>query len=120
MEKIKIDGINVKIYNNAKEFCYDYFDIPKGAILDVNNLPKSAGFACIPDNEIAININNGCEFSEILGTVAHEIGHIIEGGFVKNPPDEDRYEDIHEKKAEHYENFTLTAYKIAKYIHNKY
>lgn len=111
----EIEGIKFIVYNNPIEFTSDFFIIPEDAVLN-DYIPTSSGFACIPDNEIAIFKRDDCSFDDLLSTIAHELGHLIEGGFKKNPPDKDRYWKRHEQKAEHYENFTMKAYRITKII----
>jgi hypothetical protein len=118
MKRFELEGINVKFYTDPLEFCKDYYEIPENAELDRNNLPESAGFACIVDNEIAIQIRNDCSFFELFSTVSHEVGHLIEGGFKKNPPDKNRYFKKHEQKAEHYEQFAIKSYRIAEFLFN--
>lgn len=109
----KIEGIKISLYTDAEEYVKDFFEIPDGAFLDTTNLPKSAGFACVEDNEIWIYKGSDCSFEELLSTVAHELGHLVEGGFKKNPPNKVRYNAKHELKAIHYENFVLKSYRIA-------
>lgn len=107
-----IDNIKVCLYTDANEFTKDFFDIPEGAILDETDLPLSAGFACIEENAIWIYRCEGCTFEDLLSTVAHELGHIITGGYSKNLPESKRYDKKHEQKAEHYEQFVMRAYRI--------
>lgn len=86
-------------------------------MLDVDSLPESAGFADIDGNEIAIYKNEICSFDDLLSSVAHEMGHLITGGYVDNPPGAEVYDELHEAKAEHYETFTVDAYQVAKMIY---
>ena len=116
MKTYIFDDTNIRFFTYAFEWVNEFYDVPKGAILDETQLPASAHFACVPENEIAIYVREDCSFTELLSTVAHELGHLIEGGFKKNPPEKDRYLKKHEEKAEHYEAFVLKAYKIALFL----
>lgn len=113
----KIGDIKVTLYTDANEYAKEFFDIPDGAVLDTENLPDSAGFSCIDDNEIWIYMGDDCSFEELLSTVSHELGHLVEGGFRKNPPQKRRYNKKHELKAEHYEHFVIKSYEISKLIY---
>ena len=108
----KIEDITVSLYTDAEEYTKDFFDIPEGAILDTEDLPESAGFACIKDNSIWIYKREDCCFYDLLSTIAHELGHLVEGGYRKNPPDKMRYDKKHEEKANHYEDFVMKAYRF--------
>lgn len=118
MKQLQFNDIYVEVYTDAKEFTSKYFDLPEGAIVDETSVPDSAGFANITDKRIAIFVTEICSFEELLSTVAHELGHLIENGFKKNPPQKPRYDKRHEQKAEHYENFVINSYKIAMEIYN--
>lgn len=47
-----------------------------------------------------------------------ELGHLVEGGFKKNPPNTQRYFKRHEEKAEHYANFVIDSFNITNKIFN--
>ena len=113
MKTFTLENTKVTLYTNVEEYIKDFYDPPEGAVLDTNNLPETAGFACIETNEIWIYKSETCNFEELLSTVAHELGHLIEGGYKKNPPQKRRYDKKHELKAIHYEDFALKAYRIA-------
>lgn len=116
----KIEDVTVNFYTNAQEYANDFFDMPDGAEIDDLYLPESAGFASIDDKEIWIYKRHDCTFEDLLSTVAHELGHLVEGGFKKNPPQTNRYDKKHELKAIHYENFTVKAYRIATELLKEY
>jgi Zn-dependent peptidase ImmA (M78 family) len=115
----QIENTKVTLYTDAEEYAKDFFDIPEGAILDTNNLTESAGFSSIDDDEIWIFKGKNCSFEELLSTVAHELGHLIEGGYKKNPPQIKRYDSRHELKAIHYENFVIKSHRIATVLFNE-
>lgn len=97
MYKLKSNSTEVRVYTDAKEYEKAFFDE-----LDKENIPISSGFACISENWIAVYVGKNDQLDELLEIVAHELGHIIYGG----------YED-HEEKAEHYQEFTMDAYNLA-------
>lgn len=117
MKKLKYKQIVVELYTDEQEYVNDFFAPPEGAILDIESLPESAGFANIETNTISIFKNKVCSFDDLLSTVAHELGHLITGGFKDNPPQKEKYDYLHEKKAEHYEQFTVDSYQIAKMVY---
>lgn len=117
MDKFKYKEITVEVYTDVSEFAEKLYAPPEGAILDTESLPNDAGFSCITTNTIAIWKTKIASFDELLSTVSHEIGHLITGGFETNPPLDEKYDDLHEEKAEHYETFALDSYNIAKIIY---
>lgn len=117
MKKLQYKGISILVYTDEQQYVNDYFDLPPDAVLDVDSLPESAGFADIDGNEIAIYKNKIASFDDLLSTVAHEMGHLITGGYSENPPREEGYDELHEAKAEHYETFTVDAYQVSKMIY---
>lgn len=121
MKKITYKGIKIKIYTNAMEFATmpekPFGEIPEGATFSrISNNCKSTGFTTLQDKTIRIFVDKGCEFKDLLSTVSHELGHLVEGGFKKNPPDKVRYAKRHERKAEHYELFALDALNVTGFI----
>lgn len=117
MKQIQFKDISVKVYTNAVEYTNDWFEMPKGAILDENSVPKSAGMADIEGKEIAIFTTKLCSFDDLLSTVAHELGHLVKNGFTKNPPQKPRYNKRHELKADHYESFAIDSYRLSHQIY---
>jgi Zn-dependent peptidase ImmA (M78 family) len=112
MLKLEIEGQVVHFYTDVLEYVHTFFVIPDNVVVDTNDIPESAGFASIDDNEIYIFASNNCSFSDLLSTVAHELGHLVEGGFKKNPPQKQRHYKTHEKKACHYEDFVVKSFRI--------
>jgi hypothetical protein len=110
MKKITYKKIKVCWYSDPMEYAKKFIDIPEGA--ELAEVPQSAGMAELDTKTIHIFMNLCCPFEELLSTVSHELGHLIEGGYKKNPPDKERYSNRHEDKANHYETFTMDAYKL--------
>lgn len=115
MEKFKIEDYTINVCRDIIEWGVFFYGIPEDAqIQNIEELTtESMGFAIIEDKEIFIFIpigNQNCYKS----TIAHEIGHIIEGGFKKNPTP--RMNKLHEKKAEHYEYYFNLVTKIINYV----
>lgn len=73
----------------------------------------STGFAGLDDKIIRVLALPNCPFLCLFETISHELGHLIEGGFKKNPPIYDpKYNNKHEEKAEHYEKFAMNCYAL--------
>jgi len=118
MKKISFKKYKIRIYTDPKSFArmpeQPMGYLPKDAILGEEFvIEHMTGYVTDKDNTIRLLIHPKCKFSDVLKLVAHEYGHKIEGGFKKNPPYKERYFNLHEKKAEHYENFTMDAYEIS-------
>jgi hypothetical protein len=118
MHKVFLKGIEVSLYTDPQEYVDAFIDVTDGAILNLDNIPMSAGISCIEDMEIAIFKREDCIFTELLSTVSHELGHLIEGGYKKNPPLNKRYDRQHEKKADHYEIFVMDAYYLTSCLYD--
>lgn len=113
MKKVEVEGVQISYYTSEKEWIEEFYgDLPEGYLIDAKSLPNSTGFASLNPEEIFILRTSRSEFEDLLSTVAHELGHIVSGGYETNPPDNEEFADEHEKKAEHYENFVMKAYKI--------
>jgi Zn-dependent peptidase ImmA (M78 family) len=115
----QIENTKVTYYTDAAEYAKNFFDVPEGFILDIDKFPESAGFSSIDDNEIWIFKGQNCSFEELLSTIAHELGHIVKGGYKKNPSQNILFRKIHELKATHYENFVVKSYRIASILFNE-
>ena len=120
MEKFKFKGIQIHVYYDLLEFGLKYLEVPKGCEPDYESSDKTGGVTIILDNFIAFYVHPKHDFDDLLATVSHELGHLITNGYTENPPDEDKYFDEHEKKAEHYENFVIDAYNLTKKIQVKF
>lgn len=110
------EGIKVEIFESAKEWGETFYNLPDNAVLDEKELKELNGeingFACLEDNTISLYVPM-IDDDELEETIAHEIGHLVEGGFKKNPPDKSRYNKRHELKANHYQDY----YKLVKKIY---
>lgn len=128
MERFKFKGITIDVYRDPMEFAKmeekPFGDIPEeyqfAGIVDIETgdigVSKSTGFTILDDRTIHFYIDPECTFEDLLETVAHELGHLVEGGFKKNPPQKRRYHRRHEEKAEHYECFVMDSFNLTKLI----
>lgn len=116
MQEFNYKDHKITIYTDPMDFFKEFCEpLPEGA--EIVSAPSSAGMSNIQDKEIWIYAGEACEFHELLGLVAHEMGHIVTGGFVENPPETDGYDVMHEIKAHHYEQFAIDAYRVASFIY---
>lgn len=122
MQLITYNDIIIELYTDPIEF-FNIKEKPLGEIPEnwvfagiVDG--KSSGFCILEDKTIFILIEKNCPFEDLLATVSHELGHLVEGGFKKNPPNTQRYFKRHEEKAEHYENFVIDSFNITNKIFN--
>lgn len=120
MKTFTCKGIKICYYSDPQEYAKKFVEIPEGAEIAMEYLPKSTGMAEIDTKTIHIFKGSCCDFDELLSTVAHELGHIVEGGYKKNPPQKPRYDNKHEDKANHYEQFVMLARSITKNIFIKF
>lgn len=120
MKEIEFKDLKIQVYTDPYEWANEFYEIPENVEfeIDLDRLPETAGFAQIGDKQISLFVRNDCEFLQLLSVVAHEYGHIIEGGFTHNPPEEDEYDELHEQKAEFYERFVVDCYQITQMIFN--
>ena len=118
MRSFTYNELTICVYTDPYEWLDEFYEIPEGVEYEVkiNDLPDSAGFAQIDDKHIFIFKKKDCDFEDMIATVSHEYGHIIEGGFTHNPPQEDEYDELHEQKAEFYEKFVSDCFKLTNYI----
>lgn len=123
MDIIQYEDYTIKIFTTATEWGKTFYDLPENAVLDEKELNELNGeingFACISDKTISLYIPDLTDFDEIETTIAHEVGHIIEGGFKKNPPDKARYNKRHEVKAKHYEDYYNAVKNMNKLVLEK-
>jgi hypothetical protein len=112
MKSFNHNCYKIDIYTNITEWAKEFYGMSDDAILvnteDVNN--DYMGFAELENKKISIFIPNNQNDLELSKVVAHEVGHIIEGGFKKNPAA--RMINLHERKAEHYENYFVLVNDI--------
>jgi hypothetical protein len=113
--------VTIRVYTDAYEYltAEEAMEIPEGAEFagvwceESQDWTNHGGFCTLDDKLIRLYIGEGTTFREILALVGHELGHIVEGGFKKNPPDKTRYSRRHEQKACHYEIFSIDVYDIS-------
>ena len=110
MKEFKFKNINVGLSTDPESFSRKFYDVPENAVLDMESLPDSAGFSEIETKQIWIYVGKTSSFKELLSTVAHELGHLITGGFIENPPFAEEFDELYELKAEHYEDFVVDSY----------
>lgn len=112
MEKKKIKGYTINICTDIVEWAKEFYDMPDGAILANEDEVSSEcmGFSQLDDKLVWIFVPKEYDLKDLKETIAHEIGHIIEGGFKHNPAP--RMRNLHEKKANHYMNFYLLTDEI--------
>ena len=122
MKRLNTDNhINVFILQDIEEWGREFYGMPQGAELEnkVELECEPMGFSELESNTIWLFIpRNHVQFNDVFLTVAHELGHIITGGFKKNPPNKPRYAKRHEQKAEHYENFAKCLIEICDLIYD--
>lgn len=116
MYRFKVKDYVINICQDIYEWGREFYDIHEN--LEIANLDeltsKSMGFANIEDKEIWVYIPDNNPKEDYRLTIAHEIGHIIEGGFKRNPAP--RMAKLHEKKAEHYEEYFKTVMEIINHV----
>lgn len=120
----QLENTKVNICTDIMEWGREFYGIPEDyKIEDLQNATElqseCMGFSSIDDNELWIYKSKNCSFEELLSTVAHELGHLVEGGYKKNPPQTKRYDSRHELKAIHYENFVVKSHRIAAALFNE-
>lgn len=116
-EEFRLNNIKVLVFTDDNEFLNSYN--PNYKELDKNELPAN-GFSNLDKNTIILLWDSGYRFEDLLDVISHEYGHIIEGGFEKNPEKIRAMEDEHEEKAEHYQEFVMNSYRLSVKIFNFY
>jgi hypothetical protein len=115
---LKYNGIKISVWTDAKKFFNmkgkPFGDMPKDTDYDSMVIEGgfSSGFCTLKDKHIRFLVQANCPFDDLLSIVSYEMGHLIEGGYSKNPPEKSRYFNKHELKAEHYEKFVMDCYKL--------
>ena len=116
MKSFSHKGYTIEVFDDIKEWGITFYDMPENAVIEesffkeFNN--EISGFANIEDKIIHLFIYNKDDLIEIENTIAHEVGHIIEGGFKKSPPNKSRYDKRHELKANHYQDYYMLVRDI--------
>lgn len=120
MNQFKIEEYTINVCQDIFEWCDMFYEVSHEAvILNIEELTStSMGFALLKEKEIWVYIPEGNKRDCYSSTIAHEIGHVIEGGFKKNPAP--RMVKLREKKAEHYENYFKLVNKIIEHIEINY
>lgn len=127
MKTIEYHNIIIRIYTDPMEYALmdekPFGEIPEGAtfagVVDLDDETKktdTAGFVSLEDKTIRIYVDPKVNFDDLLETVSHEMGHLVEGGFKKNPPPTFFYAKKHEEKAKHYEKFVMDCYFLTRKI----
>jgi hypothetical protein len=116
MYQFKIKDYTVNICQDIYEWGREFYGIPDNAELDnIEELTStSMGFSMLEEKEVWVYIPKGNMKECYRSTIAHEVGHIIEGGFKKNPAP--RMMKLHEKKAEHYEQYFNLVMEIINHV----
>ena len=112
MKILKEQDYTINICTDIIEWAKEFYNMPDGAEL-VNEDEVSSecmGFAQIDEKLVWIFVPKEYDLRDLKETIAHEIGHVIDGGFKKNPAP--RMRNLHENKANHYMNFYLLVDKI--------
>ena len=112
MTILKEQDYTINICTDIFEWAKEFYGMPDDAELvnedEVNN--KCMGFAQLNEKLVWVFVPKEYDLKDLKETIAHEIGHIINGGFKNNPAP--RMRNLHEKKADHYMNFYLLVDKI--------
>lgn len=105
MNQFKVKEYTINVCQDIYEWGREFYGVPENVELDnIEELTStSMGFAMLEEKIIWVFIPKGNKKECYRSTIAHEVGHIIEGGFKKNPAP--RMNKLHELKAEHYENY---------------
>ena len=123
MDVLKYEDYTIEVFTTAKEWGTTFYGMPDDVACTEEELKEMNGeingFACIADKTISLYVPDLTDLDEVETTIAHEVGHIIEGGFKKNPPDKPRYNKKHEVKANHYEDYYNTVKNINKLVQKK-
>lgn len=125
MEKFEYKDYKVSVWMDAMEYAKEFFEIPDGAVLDEEDATTCAGHAEIEEKEIYIFVPEFPTDNDLWAVVAHEIGHVIEfhhdpvpvSVSIDDPMGEEKAE-VHERRAEFFENFFLDVIKISQTILN--
>lgn len=120
MHTFKVQDIEVNITSDILEWGREFYGIEEGHTIHEDYVEEltstSMGFAYLQEKQIWVFIPTGNKPECYRSTIAHEVGHVIEGGFKKNPSA--RMIQLHEKKAEHYENYYMLVSEIIEHVEN--
>jgi hypothetical protein len=114
MKQFKEQEYTVNICTDIIEWAKEFYGMPDNAELDNRSELESEcmGFSQIDDKEIWVFIPKNASEEEIGETLAHEVGHIIVPEWTCNPEQIDGTEELHEQKAEFYENYYMSVRRM--------
>ncbi len=113
MKTIKEQDYTINICTDIIEWAKEFYDMPDGAEL-VNEKEVSSecmGFAQLDEKLVWVFVPKEYCLNDLKETIAHEIGHIVEMEYPKNPEQIEANDERHEMKADHYMNFYLLVDK---------
>lgn len=114
MKQFKEQDYTVNICTDIMEWGKEFYGMPDGAELENRSELESEcmGFSQIDDKEIWVFVPKYFNEDELAETLAHEIGHIIVPEFITNPDQIEGNDELHEQKAEYYENYYVTVRRM--------
>lgn len=120
MNSIKHKGYTLNLCTDIIEWAKTFYGMPEDSELDNREeLEKECmGFSSLDDKEIWIFVPKNCKAEEFESTIAHEVGHIIEFKHPTNPEQIEENDELHEQKAEHYEQYYMLVRELVR-ISNK-
>ena len=116
MQTYKEQDITIDVYIDINEFGKEFYGMPDNAIADEEMEKEMWGFACIDTKTISIFLPSDYNKIELAETVAHELGHIVELPYPTNPEQINGNDELHELKANHYQDFYKTVTAIMEII----
>jgi len=113
MKSFSVQNYKVNVCYDIDEWGKEFYGMPEGAEIDNRSELESEcmGFAQPEDDEIWIFIPSVFDNADLLTTVAHEVGHVME--WKDSDYDDDKREEC---RAIHYEGFYLLVNRIIKTI----
>ena len=114
MKQFKEQEYIVNICTDIMEWGKEFYGMPDGAELENRSELESEcmGFSQIDDKEIWVFVPKDFNEDELAETLAHEVGHIIVPQFITNPEQIEENDQLHEQKAEYYENYYMTVRRM--------
>ena len=118
MKQLTYNQLTIEVYTDPDEWITEFFENSDECNMSREELLNIDGFADIEGNIIYLFKRVDYTFVDILATIAHEYGHIIKNSPSDDIPLEPEYNELHEEKAEFYEEFVLDCYKLTELIMN--
>lgn len=118
MKQLTYKQLTIEVYTDPDEWIDEFFEKSDEYDTDREALLNIDGFADIENNIIYLFKRVDYTFIDILEIVAHEYGHIIKDSPSDDIPLDNEYNELHEQKAEFYEEFVLDCYKLTELIMN--